>query len=238
MLNTRNILLTGILALFLFSSCSKQSEESLLLDAKNKMEEATKLDNDNKPDEAKKAYEEVIAIYKKLIDYYPNSEKAPAVYSNIAKIYSDNLRDYNNAIKYYQEISEKFPQTREAKYAMFMIAFIYDEMLKDKNMAKESYKKFLDKYPKDEDPNEKMSESARMMLQMLDENRSIEDIIKDTQQNPKDTSKSKEPEKKETEKKETTKETPKDANVNPDGTTSSPSDTKDNGEAPKIEKKK
>jgi hypothetical protein len=87
MLNTRNILLTGILALFLFSSCSKQSEESLLLDAKNKMEEATKLDNDNKPDEAKKAYEEVIAIYKKLIDYYPNSEKAPAVYSNIAKIY-------------------------------------------------------------------------------------------------------------------------------------------------------
>jgi hypothetical protein len=120
---------------------------------------------------------------------------------------------------------------------MFMIAFIYDEMLKDKNMAKESYKKFLDKYPKDEDPNEKMSESARMMLQMLDENRSIEDIIKDTQQNPKDTSKSKEPEKKEPEKKETTKETPKDANVNPDGTAPSPSDTKDNGETPKIEKK-
>jgi len=64
---------------------------------------------------------------------------------------------------------------------MFMIAFIYDEMLKDKQMAKDSYKKFLDKYPKDEDPNEKMSESARMMLQMLDDNRSIEDIIKNSQ---------------------------------------------------------
>ena len=63
---------------------------------------------------------------------------------------------------------------------MFMIAFIYDEMLKDKSMAKESYQKFLDKYPKDEDPNDKMSESARMMLQMLDSNRSIEDIIKNS----------------------------------------------------------
>ena len=62
-----------------------------------------------------------------------------------------------------------------------MVAFIYDEMLKDKEMAKDSYKKFLEKYPKDEDPNEKMSESARMMLQMLEENRSIEDIIKNSQ---------------------------------------------------------
>src|SRR5205085_7003791 len=72
----------------------------------------------------------------------------------------------------------KYPAAKETKYAMFMIAFIYDEMLKDKEMAKQSYQKFLDKYPTDENPNEKMSESARMMLQMLQDNRSIEDIIK------------------------------------------------------------
>jgi hypothetical protein len=76
---------------------------------------------------------------------------------------------------------------------MFMVAFIYDEMLKDKEKAKENYRKFLDKYPNDESPNEKMSESARMMLQMLDENRSIEDIIKNI---PKDTTKTKIEEKK------------------------------------------
>jgi hypothetical protein len=75
---------------------------------------------------------------------------------------------------------------------MFMVAFIYDEMLKNKEMAKDSYKKFLDKYPKDEDPNEKMSESARMMLQMLEENKSVEDIIKNI---PQDTTKKKEPDK-------------------------------------------
>jgi TolA-binding protein len=128
------------------------------------MDEAVKLEGENKADESKKAYEDVIKIYKQVLDDYPNSQKAPGIYSNIAKIYSDNLKDYNNAIKYYKETSEKFSETREAKYAMFMIAFIYDEMLKDKNMAKESYKKFLDKYPKDDDPNEKMSESAKIML--------------------------------------------------------------------------
>ncbi len=181
MLKLKNILLPAFLLVFLFSSCTKQSEESLLLEARNKMDEAAKLEGENKQDEAKKAYEEAISLFKQILDDYPNTEKAPGIYSNIAKIYSDNLRDYNNAIKFYKEAAEKFPETREAKYAMFMIAFIYDEMLKDKEMAKESYKKFLEKYPKDEDPNEKMSESARMMLEMLEENRSIEEIIKGSQ---------------------------------------------------------
>lgn len=176
------LLLLLIPALVLiFSSCTKESEDSILLSAKTKMEEAKKLETENKLDEAKKSYLEAVEIYKKYLAEYPSSSKAPEVYSSIAKIYVDNLRDYPNAIKYYEELSKKFPATKESKYGMFMVAFIYDEMLKDKDKAKESYRKFLDKYPKDEDPNEKMSESARMMLQMLDENRSIEDIIKNTQ---------------------------------------------------------
>jgi hypothetical protein len=109
---------------------------------------------------------------------------------------------------------------------MFMIAFIYDEMLKDKNMAKESYKKFLDKYPKDEDPNEKMSESAKMMLQMLDENRSIEDIIKNTPQT-KDTTKTEMKDMKEMDKKETPVDQNVQQNVNPNSDGTNP-----NGDAP------
>ena len=78
-------------------------------------------------------------------------------------------------------------------------------MLKDKNKAKENYKKFLDKYPKDEDPNEKMSESARMMLQMLDDNRTIEDIIKNTQKDSVKTDPKKDDVKKDDAKKEDVK---------------------------------
>lgn len=179
-------LLILIVPVLLLSACSKESEESILMNAKAKMEEGKKFESENKAEDAKKSFGEAIELYKKFLTEYPSSQKVPEVYSNIAKIYVDNLRDYPNAIKYYEELTQKHPASKESKYGMFMVAFIYDEMMKDKNKAKENYKKFLDKYPKDEDPNEKMSESARMMLQMLDENRSIEDIIKNTQ---KDTTK-------------------------------------------------
>jgi len=122
-------------------------------------------------------------------------------------------------VKYYEELTQKHPNTKESKYGMFMVAFIYDEMLKDKEKAKANYQKFLDKYPKDEDPNEKMSESASMMLQMLDENRSIEDIIKNTQKDtvkintPKEEPKKDDVKKEDVKKDETKKEAPKD---NPD----------------------
>lgn len=191
-------LVVFIIPVLLLTACSKESEESILMNAKAKMEEGKKLESENKAEDAKKSFGEAIELYKKFLAEYPTSQKAPEVYSNIAKIYVDNLRDYPNAIKYYEELTQKHPASKESKYGMFMVAFIYDEMLKNKDKAKENYKKFLDKYPKDEDPNEKMSESARMMLQMLDENRSIEDIIKNTQ---KDSTKidKKAPEKKDTE---------------------------------------
>lgn len=181
MLKFRILLIAVTAMVFVFSSCTKQTEEELLNKANAKIEEAKKFESENKADDAKRVYGEAVDLYKQFVSEFPNSPKAAGVYSGIAKIYVDNLRDYPMAIKYYKDIGDKFPATKDAKYAMFMTAFIYDEMLKDKEKAKESYRKFLEKYPKDEDPNEKMSESAKMMLQMLDENRSIEDIIKNTQ---------------------------------------------------------
>ena len=177
-MNRLKFLILLLIPVFFLSACSKESEDTIFNNAKAKIEEAKKLEADNKPDEAKKAYNDAIEMLKQLISDYPSSPKVPDAYNEIAKIYVDNFKDYPNAIKYYKELSDKYPAAKETKYAMFMIAFIYDEMLKDKEMAKQSYQKFLDKYPTDENPNEKMSESARMMLQMLQDNRSIEDIIK------------------------------------------------------------
>ena len=182
-----------LIPVLLLSSCSKVSEETLFTNGKAKIEEGKKFEADNKPDDAKKSYTEAIDMLKQLIADYPSSAKVPDCYNEIAKIYVDNFKDYPGAIKYYKELSDKFPAAKETKYAMFMIAFIYDEMLKDKQMAKESYQKFLDKYPTDENPNEKMSESARMMLQMLQDNRSIEDIIKSNTSNNKDSVKTRDP---------------------------------------------
>jgi len=186
-INKQKFLILLIIPVFLLSACTaKQSEDEIYTNAKAKIEEAKKFEADNKPDDAKKSYTDGIELLKKLISDYPSSAKVPDAYNEIAKIYVDNFKDYPNAIKYYKELADKYPAAKESKYAMFMVAFIYDEMLKDKEMAKQSYQKFLDKYPTDENPNEKMSESAKMMLQMLQDNRSIEDIIKNNTSNNKD----------------------------------------------------
>jgi hypothetical protein len=91
-----------------------------------------------------------------------------------------------------------------------------------------------------------MSESARMMLQMLDENRSIEDIIKNSAGST-DSTKTEETKKEDTktevkENGENKQETPKDMNLekkesnpNSDGT---PPDNEEVQEHPKLKNKK
>ncbi len=124
-----------------------------------------------------KKYDESIATYRELIKNYPKSDKAIFAYNQIAGIQIENLKNPQEGIKTYQELAEKFPSTKEAKQALFMVAFMYDENLKDKDNAVKSYKIFLEKYPTDTDPNDKMSESARTMLEVLQSGKSIEEII-------------------------------------------------------------
>jgi len=180
------LLLTLLFITVMFISCSKESEESMLLKAKNKLDEAKKLETDNKLEDAKRTYAESIDLYKAVLKEHPSSPKAAEIYRIIAELYDNALADYDNAIRFYKELVDKYPDTKEAKYAMFMMGYIYDDKVKNKEMAKEFYKKFLDKYPQDTDPNEKLSESVRFMLKMMDENKSIEDIIKSV---PQDTTK-------------------------------------------------
>lgn len=158
----------------------------MLLTAKNKLDEAKKFESESKTDDAKRTFAESIDLYKIVLKEYPNSPKAPEVYRIIAELYDNALADYDNAIRFYKELVDKYPTTKEAKYGLFMMGYIYDDKVKNKDLAKEFYKKFLDKYPQDTDPNEKLSESVRFMLKMMEENKTIEDVIKSV---PQDTTK-------------------------------------------------
>lgn len=154
-----------MLAMFLVS-CSQQSkrtEDQYINDAKTKLDE--------------KKFDEAVADYRELLKNYPKSDKAIFAYNQIAGIQIENLKNYEGAISTYKELAAAFPDKKEAKQALFMVAFIYDETLKDKENAKASYKSFLEKYPTDTDPNDKMSESAKTMLQVLESGKSIEDMI-------------------------------------------------------------
>ncbi|HLT23861.1 MAG TPA: tetratricopeptide repeat protein [Ignavibacteria bacterium] len=182
-------LLFVVLAAFIFTACgeTKKPEEEYLNKA------LTELEN--------KQYTESIATYRELIKNYPDSPNAIFAYNQIAGIYMDHLQDFSSGITAYKELSTNFPDTKEGKNALFMVAFTYDEKLQDKDNAIKSYKEFLAKYPEDTDPNEKMSESAKMMLEVLESGKSIEDLIEQKimeqeKTNPTDTTSSiKEPEK-------------------------------------------
>ncbi len=160
-----------LLSAIIISGCTenKKSEEQYLSDAKLKLEE--------------KKYDEAIADYREFLKHYPKSDKAIFAYNEIAGIQISNLNNPQEGIKTYIELAEKHPDTKEAKQSLFMVAFIYDETLKDKQNAMASYQKFLDKYPKDNDPNDKMSESARTMLEVLKSGKSIEEIIEENIKN-------------------------------------------------------
>jgi len=202
MLKSKIQILLSIVLVFTLASCSNKmkTEEDYLATAKSLYDSAVvKKDNS--------MFTETIQTYKDFLRDYPKSEKAIFAYTQIAKIYDENLANYPEAVKTHSEIVEKFPGTKDSKQSMFLVAFIYDEKMKDKDNAIISYKKFLDKYPKDENENEKLSESARVMLQTLESGSSIDDIIKkiEANENNKDTKKE-EPKKEEPKKEEPKKE--------------------------------
>lgn len=141
----------------------KKTESEILDNAKAKYDE--------------KNYDESINLYREFIKDYPQSDKAVFAYNQIAGIQIDAQKNHLEGIKTYKELAEKFPNSKEAKQALFMVAFIYDETLKDKPNAITAYETFLKKYPTDSDANDKMSESARTMLELLKSGKPIEEII-------------------------------------------------------------
>lgn len=215
-----NLLLLLIIA-FIFSACTqtKKTEEQYLNSAKTLLDSAVAKNDNN-------LFNEAVKTYREYVKEYPNSDKAISAYMQIGGIYMDNLKNYPEAIKTYKEITEKYADKKEAKNSMFMIAFIYDNNLQDKQNAKDAYKKFLEKYPTDTDPNEKMSESAKVMLEALESNKSIEDLIMNKIQNESSGQDNKKEDVKKDEKKDDANTKPKKTDVTPDDGTDQPKEKK------------
>lgn len=161
--NLKNFTLLFLTLILVGCSNPKKTEEVYLTEAKTQFDE--------------KKYDESIKTYRDFIKDYPKSDKAIYAYNQIAGIQIDAMKNPQEGIKTYKELAEKFPSTKEAKQGLFMVAFIYDETLKDKDNAVKAYEEFLKKYPTDTDPNDKMSESAKTMLEVLKSGKSIEEMI-------------------------------------------------------------
>jgi len=182
--NGLNLLFVALIVIMI-ASCGKQekelkTEEEYLTSAKS-LYDSGLVKNDNE------LFNQSIKKYQEFITKFPKSNKVLFAYNQIAGINFDNLKNYPEAINTYKMVFEKYPDTKEAKQSLFMIAFIYDETLKDKENAKTYYKKFIEKYPADTDPNDKMTESARRMLEVLETGKSIEELILQNSDNNKTT---------------------------------------------------
>lgn len=157
-----------ILLAVMIASCGKKeaakSEEQYMQEAQAKVDA--------------KQYQDAINVYKEFIVAYPQSDKVHDAYNKIAGYYLTELKNIPEGIKAYKEHAEKYPDTKQGKNSLFLVAFTYDEVLKDKDNAIKAYETFLAKYPTDTDPNEKFSESARVMLENLKSGTSIEEMIK------------------------------------------------------------
>lgn len=182
--NGLNLLFVALIVIMI-ASCGKQekelkTEEEYLTSAKS-LYDSGLVKNDNE------LFNQSIKKYQEFITKFPKSDKVLFAYNQIAGINFDNLKNYPEAINTYKMVFEKYPDKKEAKQSLFMIAFIYDETLKDKENAKTYYKKFIEKYPADTDPNDKMTESARRMLEVLETGKSIEELILQNSDNNKTT---------------------------------------------------
>lgn len=162
------ILITGMLF-----SCSKDnksvSEDEMLNRAKQLSDSSNAINS-------KDVRLQAIKVYEDFVTQFPKSDKLPEVYSKIAELYF-GVEDFQKTISTYSLLSEKYPDTRYGRQALFMTAFIYDNQLNDKANAIAAYKKYIEKYPKDVE-GENFTESAKGMVDILENNKSIEDIIK------------------------------------------------------------
>jgi outer membrane protein assembly factor BamD (BamD/ComL family) len=172
--NGLNLLFVALIVVMI-ASCGKQekelkTEDEYLTSAKS-LYDSGLVKNDNE------LFNQSIKKYQEFITKFPKSEKVLFAYNQIAGINFDNLKNYPEAINTYKIVVDKYSDKKEGKQSLFMIAFIYDETMKDKENAKIYYRKFIEKYPTDTDPNDKMTESAKRMLEVLESGKSIEELI-------------------------------------------------------------
>ena len=136
---------------FIISSCSRLSEDELFERAETAHQQ--------------KNVQEAMEKLQELLERFPKGKHAETAQFLIARMYNDDLHDYQKAIAAYHKYRDLFPVSVRASTALFSIGFIYNNDLHQYDSAKTSYEQFLALYPKHE-----MAPSARFELETLGKN--------------------------------------------------------------------
>ena len=139
-----------LLALFV-ASCSKVSENELW----TKVEQARNHQN----------YDSTIQLCKKILEEYPDGQRAPAALYSLAEAYQNGSHDFKAAVSSYSLFTQQYPNDTLAPATLFLIGFIYNNDLQMYDSARVAYNRFLMMYP-----NHDLAPSARFELANLGKN--------------------------------------------------------------------
>jgi TolA-binding protein len=134
-------------SLFLFG-CSKMTEDELW----QKVEQSRTSSN----------YDSTIQVCQRIVQEYPDGQKAPAALYLLGETYKDGKHDYHTAINYYQVFVKKYPDLNSTPLAMFIIGYIYNNNLQMIDSARIAYQEFVAKFP-----NHDLVSSAEFELKNL-----------------------------------------------------------------------
>jgi len=113
--------------------CSKMTEDELW----QKVEESRNGTN----------FDSTIQVCERIVQEYPNGQKAPAAMYLIGETYQNGKHDYHAAVNYYQAFVKKYPDLNSTPVAMFIIGFIYNNNLQMMDSARITYQEFVSKFP-------------------------------------------------------------------------------------------
>ena len=152
-----------IVVLFLFScenNSTKNEEKEVSIEEQIIAQEENLFGDMNAKMDKRKALD-MVNLYVKYADTYPEDPKSPEYLFKAADI-SMNLNRPTKTILLYDKIMYQYPDYDKTPTALFLKAFVYEDQLQDFENAKLNYELFIEKYPDSE-----FADDAKMSVKNL-----------------------------------------------------------------------
>ncbi|MGR3218507.1 MAG: tetratricopeptide repeat protein [Candidatus Anammoxibacter sp.] len=98
-----------------------------------------------------KSFNEAIDIYLKMVESYPDNDKADEALANVAEIEMKHNKSAMKAIEVYRRIDAEY--SNSSIPALWKVGLIYEKELDDLGQAKAVYQELIEKYPKSKESN-------------------------------------------------------------------------------------
>ena len=166
-------IITGMLLSSCMNNASDNTQEESSLEDQISAQEEQLFGNENAKLNRREALE-MVNLYKKFADKYPEDPRSPEFLFKAADI-SMNLNRPAPTIALFDNVLERYPDYEKAPTALFLKGFVLEDQMQNYEEARKVYELFLEKYP-DSD----FADDAEMSLKNL--GKTPEELIREFEQ--------------------------------------------------------